>query len=184
LSPQRNTGIQHPHGPSHTHGHGHDAHVHSQDEAAAGSTRYDWKVYHPYGGEPGRAAIEVSPRKGLAPRWRFVLPVDYAGVKSWGVGQPGGGHTIAEARRPVHSGPTRITNGPAVVWFGGHDVLSSRLSAYLVFEGDPPHYLAFGEANEPGGPPHKLEGVSFAAHGPHPHGGPGGHGRGEVRKKT
>jgi hypothetical protein len=69
-----------------------------------------------------------------------------------------------------------MVNGPRVIWFGGHDVLSSRLSAYVVFEGEPPHYLAFGQADEPGGPPAKIEGISFAAHqhGPHTHPAAGG----------
>jgi hypothetical protein len=128
-------------------------------------------VHHPFEGVQDRVAIEVSPRRGLIPRWRFVLPHDYASVRTWGVGAPGGGPVNARVKRPVQSGPTRLVNGPAVIWFGGHDVLSSRLSAYLVFEGEPPHYLAFGQAEEPGGPPHRLEGISFGAyqHPAHPH---------------
>ena len=153
--------------------HGRRQHTHSHEGVGGPPTEYDWKVYHPYEGVPDRAAVEVSPRRGLLPRWRFVVPHDYKSVKAWGVGPPGGGQFSPEVKRPVHSGPTQLVNGPAVIWFGGHDVLSSRLSAYLVFEGEPPHYLAFGDADEPGGPPRRLEGITFAAHHhpPHPHGG-------------
>ena len=158
---------------------GHHSHEHTPGagpgEGGPGSA-YDWKVYHPFGGIETRAAVEVAPRNGLLARWRFVIPHDYKSVRSWGVGPPGGGPIDEAVRRPVRSGPTRLVNGPAVIWFGGHEVLSSKLSAYLVFDGEPPHYLAFGQADEPGGPPHRLEGISFGTdpHQPpheHDHGG-------------
>ena len=147
------------------------SHEHSPHETGGPPTVYDWKVYHPFEGVPARAAVEVAPKRGLVPRWRFVVPHDYQGVKSWGVGAPGGRQISPEVKRAVRSGPTRLVNGPTVIWFGGHEALSSKLSAYLIFEGEPPHYLAFGQADEPGGPPRRLEGITFAAHGhpPQPH---------------
>jgi len=54
-----------------------------------------------------------------------------------------------------------MVNGPLVVWFGGHESLSTKRSAYLVFDGEPPHYVAFGHAETVGGPPGNLEGISF-----------------------
>jgi hypothetical protein len=63
-----------------------------------------------------------------------------------------------------------MTNGPLVVWFGGHESLSSTQSAFLVFEGEAPHYVAFGQAESVGGPPSNLEGISFGDdHPTHPH---------------
>lgn len=150
-------------------------HTHAAGDMGGPPTKYEWKVYHPFEGVADRAAVEVAPKTGLLSRWRFVVPDDYPSVKSWGVGPPGGGPISVDVKRAVKSGPTRLVNGPSVVWFGGHDVLSSQLSAYLVFEGAPPHYMAFGQAEEPGGPPHGLEGITFSAH--HhpsaPHGAPG-----------
>ena len=65
----------------------------------------------------------------------------------------------ADATRPV-----QLTDGPVVEWLGGHNPLSPSLSAYLVIDGDPPHYLAFGQSEEPDAPPASLEGIYFAAH--------------------
>jgi len=63
-----------------------------------------------------------------------------------------------------------MTNGPLVIWFGGHESLSSTQSAFLVFEGEAPHYVAFGQAESVGGPPSNLEGISFGDdHPTHPH---------------
>ncbi len=148
--------------------HSHEHTPHSGHGAGEPPSAYGWRVYHPYGDSPDLAAVEVSPKRGLLPRWRFVIPHDYTAVRSWGVGPPGGGPIDEAVTRPVKSGPTRLVNGPAVVWFGGHEALSSRLSAYMVFDGPPPHYLAFGQADVPGGPPLRLEGISFGVHQP-PH---------------
>ena len=63
-----------------------------------------------------------------------------------------------------------MTNGPLVVWFGGHESLSTTQSAFLVFEGEAPHYIAFCQSESVGGPPASLEGVSFGNdHPSHPH---------------
>ena len=73
--------------------------------------------------------------------------------------------------RLVHRhGPVQLVDGPEVEWMGGHNPLSATLSAYIVIDGDPPHYLAFGQAEEPDAPPGSLEGIYFnAPQAPHDH---------------
>ena len=148
----------------HLHSHGTVSHDHPQ-------SRYCWQIHHPFEGIDDRAAIEVSPWSGLLPRWRFILPSDYEGIVRWGVGPPGAQEVSFEAvRRPVRHGPVQLVDGPEVEWLGGHNPLSNSLSAYIVIDGDPPHYLAFGQSEEPEGPPTSLEGIYFNAHQtPHPH---------------
>jgi len=106
----------------------------------------------------------------LLPRWRFVIPGDFKGVSRWGVGPAGSGQIDENVKRPVKDGPIQMTNGPLVVWFGGHESLSTTQSAFLVFEGEAPHYIAFGQSESVGGPPTNLEGISFGDDHPgHPH---------------
>lgn len=148
----------------HDGGHEHH-HVHGTATEAPPDTLYHWQIRHPFEGIADRVAVEVSPRNGLLPRWRFVVPADYEGVVTWGVAPPGADSIDhSSVRRPVSEGPVQLQNGPEVVWMGGHKPLSPTLSAVLVFEGDPPHYLAFGQAETPGGPPMRLEGVYFQSH--------------------
>ncbi len=151
-------------------------HTHGTPSSEAPGSRFCWQVHHPFENIPGRAAIEVGPWSGLLPRWRFVVPADYEGVVRWGIGPPNGAVadptqiSLENVRRPLRHGPVQLTDGPLVEWFGGHNPLSPNLSAYIVIDGDPPHYLAFGQADEPEGPPTVLEGIYFAAHhSPHPH---------------
>ena len=165
-----------PNGSSHDHDHHDDApadHVHTHETVSHDEprSRYRWQVHHPFEDIHQRAAIEVSPWSGLLARWRFVVPSDYEGVVKWGVGPPGGAEVDFEAvRRPVRHGPVQLTDGPEVDWLGGHNPLSSTLSAYIVIDGDPPHYLAFGQSENPEDPPSSLEGIYFNAHqAPHPH---------------
>jgi hypothetical protein len=97
-----------------------------------------------------------------------VVPGSFQGIVEWGTGAPGGGPVDREVRNKAAGGPVRLTQGPEVIWFGGLEPLSSRTSAYLVFAGEPPHYVAFGQAEEPDGPPGALEGISFGDHPEHP----------------
>ncbi len=161
--------------PHHGHHHQHDepsaehSHTHGTPSSEEPQSRYQWQVHHPFEDIPGRAAIEVSPWTGLLPRWRFVVPADYEGIVMWGVGPPGATKVdFAAVRRPVRHGPVQLIDGPMVEWFGGHNPLSRSLSAYIVIDGDPPHYLAFGQSEDTETPPASLEGVYFAAHHP-PH---------------
>ena len=159
--------------------HGHHQHTHGV--AASGSnpgSRFNWNVHHPFDGIETRAAVEVAPWSGLLPRWRFVLPADFKGVVRWGAGQAGSAQFDQDAvRRPVGDQDVQLHDGPVVDWMGGHNPLSTKLAAFLVFDGDPPHFVAFGQADEQDGPPTSLEGIYFAAHEPpHPeHDGLGGH---------
>jgi hypothetical protein len=150
------------------HVHGEDAHDHSHANESDPDTEYTWRIHHPFGGDADEIAVEVAPKSGLLPRWRFVTPGGYIGVTRWGIGAPNGGPIEPAVRSPVEGGPVQLVNGPEVQWMGGLDPLSSTKSAYLVFRGDPPHYVAFGQADEPDGPPGALEGVSFGDHDMHP----------------
>tara|TARA_B100000700_G_C15051184_1_gene860379 strand:+ start:639 stop:1226 length:588 start_codon:yes stop_codon:yes gene_type:complete len=124
-------------------------------------TQFNWRIHHPFEGVDNRVAVEVSPWRGLLPRWRFVLPGEYKGSHRWGVGAAGTGKINENVKRPAKDGPIQMVNGPLVIWFGGHESLSPEQSAYLVFEGEAPHYIAFGQADTVGGPPGNLEGISF-----------------------
>ena len=166
---------------THTHDLAEDAHGH--DHASHGSrdhaghthgpegdpnTEYTWRIHHPFGESENGVAVEVAPKTGLLPRWRFVIPADFTGVVTWGSGPPDGGPVDPNVRNPAHGGPVQLVNGPEVIWFGGLNPLSSTSSAYLVFEGDPPHYVAFGQAEKTDGPPGAMEGISFGDHPEHP----------------
>lgn len=163
------------HGHSHEDGHGH-ARQHAHSHEPEPDTQYNWHVHHPFGPEGDEVAIEVRPRQGLLARWRFVIPAAYTGVTRWGTGPAEGSDVEQLSHGTAEGGPVQLVNGPEVIWFGGVEPLSSRKSAFLVFKGDPPHYVAFGQADDPEGPPGALEGVSFGDHpshpplGGHPHG--------------
>ena len=151
----------------------HDHAVESQrpgPSTESDDTQYNWRVHHPFEGIDDRVAVEVAPWKGLLPRWRFVVPGDFKGVARWGIGPSGTGEIDENVKRPAKEGPVQMMNGPVVVWFGGHESLSTEQSAYLVFEGEAPHYVAFGQAENVGGPPGDLEGISFGDHPVHPDG--------------
>ena len=154
--------------PHQNHQHLHQ-HGHSLTAGADPNSRFRWNVHHPFDGIESRAAVEVAPWSGLLPRWRFVVPADFKRVVRWGTG-PSGASDVdpSSVRRPVHHEDVQLQNGPVVDWMGGHNPLSTKLSAYLVFDGDPPHFMAFGQAEEPDGPPTSLEGIYFAGH-PPPH---------------
>ena len=125
-------------------------------------THYAWSVHHPYCGVKDHVAVEVRPHFGFVRHWRFVLPTDYDGVVTWGVGGPNGEPIGGQLRGQESGGPTQLLNGPDVVWFGAAERLSaSHRAAYLVFNDPPPHYVSFGEADGPGEPPKSLEGISF-----------------------
>ena len=151
------------------------AHDHAADTHRPGpssesdDTQFNWRIHHPFEGVEDRVAVEVAPWKGLLPRWRFVVPGDYQGPTRWGIGPAGLGEIDEDVKRPAKDGPIQMVNGPLVVWFGGHESLSTTQSAYLVFEGEPPHYVAFGQADAVGGPPGQREGISFGdSHPSHP----------------
>lgn len=147
-------------------------HQHTHTASSVGvnpNSRFNWNVHHPFDGIEDRVAVEVAPWSGLLPRWRFVVPADFKRVVRWGIGTAGGADLgPAATLGRVHQENVQLLNGPMVDWMGGHNPLSKKLSAFLVFEGDPPHFLAFGQADEIDGPPTNLEGIYFAGH-PPPH---------------
>ncbi len=161
----------HGHGDEHGHAHaehGHEGHDHQHALDSDPNTEYNWRIHHPFGEAGDEVAVEVAPRSGLLPRWRFVTPGSYTDITRWGVGAPNGGPVETNVRGPVEGGPVRLINGPEVRWMGSVEALSSSKSAYLVFKGEPPHYVAFGQAEDPDGPPGPLEGLSFGDHAQHP----------------
>lgn len=159
----------HDHGDDHGHAHDdHDHEGHGHEHETDPNTEYTWRIHHPFGDEDDAVAVEVAPKTGLLPRWRFVIPGSYTEVIQWGTGEPNGGTVDTAVRNPVEGGPVQLVNGPEVLWMGSIEALSSTKSAYLVFKGEPPHYVAFGQAEEPDGPPGALEGVSFGDHEQHP----------------
>ncbi len=144
------------------HAHDHAAETHRPGPPSESEdTQFNWRIHHPFEGVEDRVAVEVAPWRGLLPRWRFVVPGDYDVPARWGTGPAGAGEIDTDVKRPAKDGPIQMVNGPLVVWFGGHESLSTKTSAYLVFEGRPPHYIAFGQADAVGGPPGNLEGISF-----------------------
>ena len=147
----------------------HQHHAPSHIATADPHTKYVWRIHHPYKNLKETVAIEVAPKKGLIPRWRFVVPQDFDGILKWGSGPSDGGEVDINVKNPSHGGPVQLINGPEVIWFGGIIPLSSKISAYLVFEGSPPHYVAFGQADDVDGPPKTMEGISFGEHADHPH---------------
>lgn len=105
----------------------------------------------------------MRPLSGLLPRWRFVLPADFDGVVRWGMGETNMPATLRTAIRGISQsdGAVQLTDGPKVIWFGALEPLSVKVSAYLLFRGNPPHYVMFGQATSPQSPPQKLEGITF-----------------------
>ena len=148
-----------------------DEHTHSHSVGSGGpGTRFNWRIHHPYQHAEDRVAVEVAPWQGLTPRWRFVLPAGYEGIVEWGTGDPGGEHGFTPpGSHAAQGGPVEMVNGPTVIWFGSLEALSSKKSAFLVFEGEPPHYVMFGQSETPEGPPGSLEGITFGDHSEHPH---------------
>jgi hypothetical protein len=146
--------------PEREHDHAADTHR-PGPPSQADDTQFNWRIHHPFEGVENRVAVEVAPWNGLIPRWRFVIPGDFKGTYKWGIGPVGSGEIDEDVKRPAKDGPIQMVDGPLVVWFGGHESLSTKQSAYLVFEGEPPHYVAFGHSETVGGPPGNLEGISF-----------------------
>ncbi len=125
-------------------------------------TRFEWRIHHPIDGIPDRVCVEVSPKKGLLARWRFVLPGYFGKPLKWGTSKSNHPNQIKECPRgAIEGGPVKLKDGPIVLWFGALEPLSRRSSAYLVFEGTTPDYIMFGQADSTDAPPTSLEGILF-----------------------
>jgi hypothetical protein len=109
------------------------------------------------------------PWKGLIPKWRFVLPSEYTGLLKWGITTPGTNKIDENVLRPIKNGPVKLVDGPTVIWFGGHKPLSTTRAGIIVLKQPVPHYVAFGESEEPEGPPNSLEVISFENDNLHEH---------------
>ena len=135
-------------------------------------TRFDWRIRHPFGEIEDQVCVEVKPKRGLFARWRFVIPATYTGVVQWGTMKPGfESVSPIPTEEAVGGGPETLVNGPTVRWMGATEPLSANLAACLVFSGVPPHYVMFGQSDQPNGPPGSLEGITFGEHPVHPDGG-------------
>jgi hypothetical protein len=106
--------------------------------------RFIWRVYRDYLGQAGQVAVEVRPRFGEVMFWRFAVPAE-AKRSRWGFGQANGGgmSAIKVSALDNHTGSL---NGSDVVVFGAADRLSPGTSAYVVFDGVLPRFVAFGLA--------------------------------------
>ena len=139
----------------------HENHNNHKINSTKTNTLYNWRIYHPYEDVEERVCVEVNAWRGLLYRWRFIIPHDYKGIVKWGVGKSGTGILNDSIKSKIQNGPVKMINGPTVLWFGGNESLSTELSAYLVFEGEPPQYISFGQAREVDGPPYELEGITL-----------------------
>jgi hypothetical protein len=123
-------------------------------QAVEKETRFAWKLHASYDTDPNMRAIEVRPRCERMQYWRFAVPKSIRIVR-WGQGPAGGGE-ISRVRFAESKGYGRYeyTN---VVWFGAANTVSNTESAYLVFSGPLPHFVCFGPAQSPHGPPGPME---------------------------
>jgi len=118
-------------------------------------TRYVWKVHEGYEGSPSLTAVEVRPRFGEVFYWRFVVPRDCL-ISRWGHGPSGGGSLSCRTTDIVDRVSEKLNN-VEIRWFGAGDRLSPGTSAYVVFNGPLPGFIAFGLASDPFGEPGALE---------------------------
>lgn len=123
--------------------------------ADAPQTQYIWRVHQNYRGVATSTAIEVRPRFGELMYWRFAVPSS-ASVATWGYGPSGGGTLSGTLTMSIDGGSGNI-NGIPITWFGAGDRLSPGISAYVVFNGALPDFVAFGVASEARGQPGPVE---------------------------
>lgn len=107
-------------------------------------SRFIWRVHRDYLGQAGQVAVEVRPRFGEVMFWRFAVPAE-AKRSRWGFGQANGGG-LSAIKNSVLDDYMGTLDGSDVVVFGAADRLSPGTSAYVVFDGVPPRFVAFGLA--------------------------------------
>ena len=125
------------------------------EKSSVPKTRYVWRVYSDYNGQPSLTAVEIRPRLGEIAYWQVAIPAT-SQVTLWGCGPAGCGSIREPINRSIEGRQAAI-NGVPVAWYGAGDQLSEKVSAYIVFEGDPPDFLCFGFASDPSGKPHAIE---------------------------
>ncbi len=78
------------------------------------SSKYTWRIHHPYSNNGNHVAVEVAPKKGLITRWRFVIPERYQSAVEWGVGPPGIGPVGNNIKDRASGGPVTLVGGPTI----------------------------------------------------------------------
>lgn len=113
-----------------------------------------WKIHSKYNGHEDRIAVEVRPKFKEIKGWRIGFPLstkEY--LREWGLGNANGG-AISPPTVGYMEGITGIkTDNIDLIYYGGEDVLSSSISAYVVFEKKYPDFIFFAVAKGYMGPP-------------------------------
>jgi len=117
-------------------------------------TRFSWKLYSGYGGDPSMTAVEVRSADVRIQYWRFAVPKSTQTVR-WGQGPAGGGE-ISPVRFAEAKGSARFEHRD-ILWFGAANTVSDTQSAYAVFLGPLPDFICFGLSKSPFGPPDSME---------------------------
>lgn len=140
-------------------------HPHKHTSTISEQSRFTWNIYHPFGPNNDLVCVEVGVKKGLFPRWRFVIPQSYSKYYYWGFGKANEPENIYANPIPkYYDHSVQIEGGPIVQWFGTTKALSSKVSAYIILTPPMPHYIMFGQAESSEAPPGKLQGITFGHH--------------------
>lgn len=116
------------------------------------STPYIWQVWKNVDDLASRIAIEVRPRFGQIPFWRFVVPASTTVYKYARSAAGAGLHGPMMKTYVPDKGDAEV-NGQPCKWFGTGDALSPDMSAYVVIDGPVPEFVGFGPARTVFGPP-------------------------------
>jgi hypothetical protein len=118
-------------------------------------SRYNWRVHYSFQNQADLVAVEVRPRFGEVMFWRLGVPMGADRV-TWGSG-PAGGKGPSGVSFSALIDAKGIVQGSEVLWFGAADRLSPSVSAYVVFRGALPRFIAFGVADSALGLPTEAE---------------------------
>ena len=102
-------------------------------------------VHHPYGDDPDQFAVEIRPRFGELRYWRIAYPAGANLIKS-GVG-PAGGGGVGGSLSEYLDGEVQLLGRP-MKFVGAGSALTPGTSAYVVFSGTNPNFMAFSIANQ------------------------------------
>ncbi len=117
------------------------------------------RLHHPYLGDNQLYAIEFHPRFGELRYWRIAHPSDGLDPVHRGTG-PAGGAGVGGMLTEFVEGNVEL-DGRQMKFFGAGNAISPGTSAYVVFQGGSPNFLAFGLTNEPFGIPRRWTPVRF-----------------------
>ncbi len=115
------------------------------------TTNLKCRVHNPYLGDPNLYAVEFAPRFGEIHYWRIAYPGVGLQPVQKGIGPAGGAGRSGVLQNSLE-GSTEL-KGVAMKFFGAGDPLTPSTAAYVVFNCNPPTFLAFGCAKEPYGLP-------------------------------